>query len=82
MDESTFTAAFDPSEATPAGVSLSARERTILLLMCRGLSNKTIARELSIAPETVKSHAKNIFGKLAARSRAQAVYLAATLGLI
>ncbi len=74
----------DDTEVTPVDVSasLSTRERTVLLLMGRGLSNKTIARELSIAPETVKSHAKRIFSKLTARSRAQAVYRGATLGLI
>ena len=74
----------DDTEVTPVDVSasLSTRERTVLLLMGRGLSNKTIARELSIAPETVKSHAKRIFSKLTARSRAHAVYRAATLGLI
>ena len=63
-------------------VSLSARERTIVLLMGHGLSNKMIARELTIAPETVKSHAKRIFLKLTVQTRAQAVYRASTLGLI
>ena len=62
--------------------SLSARERVIVLLMSNGLSNKEIARELCIAPETVKSQAKSIFWKLTVRSRAQAVYRAAALGLI
>jgi DNA-binding NarL/FixJ family response regulator len=62
--------------------SLSARERMIVLQMSNGLSNKEIARQLCIAPETVKSHAKSIFWKLTVRSRAQAVYRAATLGLI
>jgi ATP/maltotriose-dependent transcriptional regulator MalT len=65
-----------------ASGSLSARERTIVRLMGDGLSNKRIARQLSIAPETVKSHAKSIFLKLTVQTRAQAVYRAATLGLI
>jgi ATP/maltotriose-dependent transcriptional regulator MalT len=65
-----------------SGVRLSARERTIVLLMGHGLSNKRIARQLSIAPETVKSHAKRIFWKLTAQTRAQAVYRASALGLI
>ena len=65
-----------------AGVSLSLRERMVVRLMGDGLSNKRIARHLSIAPETVKSHAKSIFLKLTVQSRAQAVYRAATLGLI
>src|ERR1700730_735575 len=65
-----------------SGVRLSARERTIVLLMGHGLSNKGIARQLSIAPETVKSHAKRIFWKLTVQTRAQAVYRASGLGLI
>ena len=65
-----------------SAVSLSARERTVVLLMGHGLSNKTIARQLCIAPETVKSHAKSIFYKLTVQTRAQAVYRAATLGII
>jgi ATP/maltotriose-dependent transcriptional regulator MalT len=65
-----------------AVVSLSVRERMIVRLMGDGLSNKRIARQLSIAPETVKSHAKSIFLKLTVQARAQAVYRAATLGLI
>jgi LuxR family maltose regulon positive regulatory protein len=82
MDESNFIAAFGQAEIAPGSVSLSARERTILFLMGRGLSNKTIARELSIAHETVKSHAKRIFWKLTVRTRAEAVYRGATQGLI
>jgi ATP/maltotriose-dependent transcriptional regulator MalT len=66
----------------PAGGSLSVRECMIVRLMGDGLSNKRIARQLSIAPETVKSHAKSIFLKLTVQTRAQAVYRAARLGLI
>jgi len=65
-----------------SGARLSARERTIVLLMGHGLSNKRIARQLCIAPETVKSHAKRIFLKLTAQTRAQAVYRASALGLL
>jgi ATP/maltotriose-dependent transcriptional regulator MalT len=65
-----------------SNVTLSARERAIVFLMSHGLSNKQIARQLSIAPETVKSHAKRIFLKLTVCSRAQAVYQAVALGLI
>ncbi len=72
----------DSEEMQHSGVRLSARETTIVLLMGRGLSNKRIARQLSIAPETVKSHAKRIFWKLTVQSRAQAVYRASTLGLL
>ena len=72
----------DSEEMQHSGASLSTRERTIVLLMGHGLTNKMIARQLSIAPETVKSHAKRIFWKLMVQTRAQAVYRASTLGLI
>ena len=72
----------ESEEMQHSGARLSARERTVVLLMGHGLSNKRIARQLSIAPETVKSHAKRIFWKLAVQSRAQAVYRASTLGLL
>ena len=72
----------DSEEMQHSGASLSTRERTIVLLMGHGLTNKMIARQLSIAPETVKSHAKRIFWKLMVQSRAQAVYQASALGLI
>jgi LuxR family maltose regulon positive regulatory protein len=45
--------------------ALSARERNVLELIGQGQSNKEIARDLGITPETVKSHVKNIFAKLA-----------------
>ena len=70
------------SEEMHSFARLSARERTIVLLMGHGLSNKRIARQLSIAPETVKSHAKSIFWKLTAQTRAQAVFRASALGLL
>jgi len=68
------------SSAFPiSAVALSPREQGVLLLICQGLSNKRIARELQIAPETVKSHAKRILYKLSARTRAEAVARAAGL---
>jgi len=72
----------DSAELQHSGASLSTRERTIVLLMGHGLTNKMIARQLSIAPETVKSHAKRIFWKLTVQTRAQAVYRASELRLI
>ena len=68
--------------AMETGVNLSMREHAIVLLMGHGLTNKMIARQLRIAPETVKSHAKRIFWKLMVQTRAQAVYRASALGLI
>ncbi|WP_321909555.1 LuxR C-terminal-related transcriptional regulator [Paraburkholderia sp. J11-2] len=61
---------------------LSSRERNIVELIAQGQSNKEIARTLGITPETVKSHLKNIFAKLAVDKRAQAVSRAQALGLV
>ena len=65
-----------------AAAALSERERLIVDLMGQGLSNKQIAVELCIAPETVKSHAKHLYTKLSVRNRTEAVTLATRLGLI
>ncbi len=72
----------DSAEMPHSGPRLSARERAIVLLMGHGLTNKMIARQLGIAPETVKSHAKRIFWKLTVQTRAQAVYQASALGFL
>ena len=64
-----------------SGDSLSQRERSIVEFMSHGLSNKQIARRLGIAPETVKTHAKHILLKLAARTRVEAVSRALSLGM-
>jgi LuxR family maltose regulon positive regulatory protein len=52
---------------------LTERESNIIDLIARGQSNKEIARNLGISPETVKSHVKRIFTKLNVGKRAQAV---------
>lgn len=54
---------------------LTEREREILDLMRKGLKNREIARELSIAESTVHKHIQNIFEKLHARNRTEAIYL-------
>lgn len=74
----------DKATRTPQRSSgpLSARECAILRLISKGLSNKEIGRALGIAFETVKTHAKNIYGKLDAANRAEAVARAERLGLI
>ena len=72
------------SQQSPTSVmaeSLSERESNILKLIAEGRSNKEIARNLAIAPETVKSHVKHIFTKLNVEKRAQAVSRAQILGL-
>ena len=61
---------------------LSRRETGVLQMIAHGMSNKRIAQSLGITPETVKTHAKSIFVKLAARTRAQAVARAESIGFL
>jgi ATP/maltotriose-dependent transcriptional regulator MalT len=61
---------------------LTERERAILYRISQGMANKQIARVLQISPETVKSHIKRIFLKLAVGTRAEAVSHANSLGLL
>jgi len=61
---------------------LSARELEVLRLVAAGQSNGAIAQTLIIAESTVKMHLKNIYGKLGAHSRTQAIVRARTLGLL
>jgi LuxR family maltose regulon positive regulatory protein len=71
-----------PTSGTQVLAALSPRETDILTLIAEGLSNKEIARNLDIGPETVKSHLKSVFTKLGVEKRAQAVSRAQTLGLV
>jgi ATP/maltotriose-dependent transcriptional regulator MalT len=71
-----------PTRPSRVTESLSPREHSVLRCISCGLSNKRIAQELQIAPETVKSHVKGIFIKLAVQTRAHAVSTAGALGLL
>jgi LuxR family maltose regulon positive regulatory protein len=61
---------------------LTDRELEVLRLLAEGLSNKTIAGKLIVAPSTVKQHLKHIYGKLDVHSRTQAVARGRELGLL
>ena len=60
---------------------LTDREREVLGLVARGLSNKAIADELSITERTARTHVSNILGKLGLSSRTQAALYAVEHGL-
>lgn len=64
-----------------AAEPLTDREREVLALVARGLSNKAIAGELAITERTARTHVSNILGKLNLASRTQAALYAVERGL-
>jgi len=76
------------NDTTPADLdvrfpkTMTRKEIDVMTYMGAGLSNKRIAQALSISPETVKSHIKNIFTKLSVATRQEAVARARALGMI
>jgi len=84
LDPDLFPSPGGPRSAPPGELvePLTPRELEVLGLIAGGLSSKEIAHRLGISEHTVKFHVNTIMSKLGARSRTEAVVIAARLGLI
>jgi DNA-binding NarL/FixJ family response regulator len=77
----TYFARPRPAQGAAAFPELTEREREILELVARGRSNSEITAQLVLSPKTVRNHVSNIFSKLQARDRAEAIVRARQAGM-
>ncbi len=71
----------EPGAGSPTFPELTDREREILSLIARGLSNAEIASRTFLSPKTVRNHISSIFDKLQVADRAQAIVRAREAGM-
>jgi len=71
----------DRQEQPDPFAALTAREREVLQLMARGLTNQEIARKLFISEHTVKNHVSNIYRKVGSADRTWVVVMAIRAGI-
>ncbi|MFN3943747.1 MAG: LuxR C-terminal-related transcriptional regulator [Allosphingosinicella sp.] len=75
-------AVFERNAAAAKSLGLTPRECELLELLASGRSNKELARDLGISPNTVKTHLARLFEKLEARNRIEAIETGRRLALI
>ncbi|UAJ10104.1 PAS domain S-box protein [Polymorphobacter megasporae] len=80
MDKLARLRAPQPDVAGPGLDDLSGRERDVLALICRGCDDKTIARTLDVASNTVRNHVARIYAKIGVNRRIAAVAWARARG--
>lgn len=73
---------FDGNPQAQAALGISERELEVLRELAAGHSNKQIARNLDVSPNTVKTHVARLFEKLGASRRTEAIRRARELGLV
>ena len=69
-------------ELAPTDNKLSKRQKQLIIMLDRGLSNREIAEELGISEHTVKVHLWRLFRRLNVKSRTQAIHHARSNGLL
>jgi DNA-binding NarL/FixJ family response regulator len=69
-------------ELAPTDNKLSKRQKQLIVMLDRGLSNREIADELGISEHTVKVHLWRLFRRLGVKSRTQTIHYARTHGLL
>lgn len=74
--------AFRKNDAALGALGISRREYEVLELLASGQSNKEMARQMNVSPNTIKSHLAALFDKLDVQRRTQAVARARALELI
>ena len=75
-------ATFEPNTQIQATLRIGGRELEVLELLAAGRSNKEIAQQLNVSPNTIKTHVAKLFEKLEVKRRTEAILRARELGML